>query len=335
MKALVTGAGLVGSWAVRHLLDMGHTPAIFDVVRPTPWAHEVIGGADVEFFQGDISDFPDVFRAARESGCDAIIHTAALLTEAVRQRPFAGIRINILGSVNVLEAARLAGGLRVVFCSSSTVYTGVWDRYHDEIVPTDFTMKVLSDRPRSVYATAKLGMEWIGLNYLDAGYADFVAVRFQGVVGPWGGPLSGIPARIVKAIAEPAASGQNVILNDPLLLWRGVEEFVHASDAAMGAVLAAAAARPDQRVYSIGMGRAYALSEVLDVARRVFPGVRIEAVVEPRGGIAGYPAVRHQVCDAAPASDELGYTPQFDMERTFRHYADWLRRPPTAAVSAR
>lgn len=327
MRVLVTGAGLVGSWVVHHLLARGHIPVIYDVVSPTRWASEVVPNIhEVEFVQGDITNFPELLQALQRPRCEAVIHTAAFLTEATRRRPYAGIRVNLMGSVNVLEAARLLGGLRVVFCSSSTVYAGVWNHYRDTSIPADFTMRVLDDRPRSVYATTKLALEWLGLNYHDAKYVDFIALRFQGVIGPWGGPLSGIPGRIIQFIVESAARGEAICLDDPLLLWDGVEEFVHASDAAASAVLATLAADPRDRVYSIGMGRAYSLGEVLQLAERLFPGVRIELRTTPHGGIAGYPAVRYQPCDLEPARRDLGYAPEFDMEKTMLHYADWFRR---------
>jgi UDP-glucuronate 4-epimerase len=249
-----------------------------------------------------------------------------MLTAAVRQRAYAGIRVNLLGAVNVLEAARLRRGIRVVFCSSSTVYASIWGNYVSEPIPADFQMQVLADRPRSVYATTKLAVEWLGLNYVDEGYGDFVAVRFQGVVGPWGGPLSGIPGRVLKSIVEPAVRGEDVVLSDPLITWDGVEEFVHASDAGRGAALATVAPAVRDRVYSIGMARAYSLAEVVDIARAVFPGVRIDVAVTPVGGIAGYPVVRRQASDARAAERDLGYIPQFDMRAAMEDYAAWYRR---------
>jgi nucleoside-diphosphate-sugar epimerase len=186
-------------------------------------------------------------------------------------------------------------------------------------------MRVLADRPRSVYATTKLALEWLGLNYVDEGYGDFVALRFQGVVGPWGGPLSGIPGRVLKSIVEPAVRGEDVTLSDPPITWDGVEEFVHASDAGRAAALAAVAASAPDRVYSIGMGRAYTLQEVLEAAQRVFPSVRFTTSVRLSGGIARYPVTRRRECDAEPARRDLGYEPAFDMEGAIRDYAAWYR----------
>jgi nucleoside-diphosphate-sugar epimerase len=318
---------LVGSWVARHLIEMGHSVAIFDVVAPAPWAYDVIGSADaVTFHQGDITDLPDVLRAIQHTQAGAVVHTAALLTAAVRRRSYAGIRINLMGTINVLEAARLAGGIRVVFCSSSTAYASIWGNYLDEPIPSDFRMRVVADRPRSVYATTKLAAEWFGLNYVDEGYGDFAALRFQGVVGPWGGSLSGIPARVLKSIVEPAVRGEDVTISDPLITWDGVEEFVHASDAGRGAALAAVAPAVPERVYSIGMGLAYGIGEVLEIAERVFPGRRFTLAVRPTGGIAGYPVTRRRECDPEPARRDLGFVAAFDMEGAMTDYAAWYRQ---------
>ncbi|MGQ0569014.1 MAG: hypothetical protein ACT4P5_05700, partial [Armatimonadota bacterium] len=86
------------------------------------------------------------------------------------------------------------------------------------------------------------------------------------------------------------------------------------------------------RVYSIGMGRAYSLPETVDIARALFPHVRIEVAVTPTGGIAGYPAVRHQPCDAGAARRDLGFVPQFDMRAAMEDYAGWYRRRVAAAL---
>jgi nucleoside-diphosphate-sugar epimerase len=137
--------------------------------------------------------------------------------------------------------------------------------------------------------------------------------------------LSGIPGRVLKSLVEPAVRGEDVAVSDPLLAWDGVEEFVHASDAGRGAALAAVAPGVPERVYSIGMGRAYTLQEVLEAAQRVFPSRRFTVTVRPTGGIAGYPVTRRRECDPEPARRDLGFAAAFDMEDAIRDYAAWYR----------
>ena len=71
-----------------------------------------------------MADLPALISTLRDNDCDRIIHLAAFLGEEVQRRPYSGVRLNFMGTVNVFEAARLEKVSRVIFPSSGTVYLG-------------------------------------------------------------------------------------------------------------------------------------------------------------------------------------------------------------------
>lgn len=326
MPTLIIGAGLVGSLAAKKLVDMGERPVLYEIA---PQLANIASHVDVEkvkLIRGDILDLPDLLKAIREEHVDRIIHTAGLLTAGVRDRPYTGVKTNLLGTMNVLEAARVMSVRRVVFCSSSTVQTGTYREPSDVPYVEDFPMTAIKGRPPGIYAILKMACEWIGLEYFDRYGVDFVATRFAGVFGPWKGVPGGLPTRMMKELIEKPLAGQDVLITDPLLTWSGCEELVYAKDAAKSVVLASRAGNPSSRIYNITMGRAYTYQELLGAIRNSFPGIKIEVTKVNPGASGGYPFKREQPTDISLARSELGYEPDFDtIEKAVSDYAEWVR----------
>src|SRR5437763_12092322 len=119
MTTMITGAGLVGSLAAARLLAQGEEhPILYDVAFSMNNLAERLPLDRVTLIRGDVNDLPDVVRAIQTHGVDRVIHTAGFLTWMVRERPYAGVLVDLLGLMSELEAARLTGIDRVVFCSS-------------------------------------------------------------------------------------------------------------------------------------------------------------------------------------------------------------------------
>lgn len=117
MKILVTGgSGFIGSHLADTLVEAGHQVRIFDK-RPSPWLRE-----GQEMFQGDILDLEACKRAAQ--GREVIFHLAGIphLDLGIRD-PIGTVYLNVLGTVHMLEAARLGGARRFVYASSVYVYS--------------------------------------------------------------------------------------------------------------------------------------------------------------------------------------------------------------------
>ncbi len=122
---LITGAGFVGSWVARELLDLGHKATLFDVAPQMDALRHWVDPEGVPIIRGDLQNIPEILDAIEKSEAEAVLHLASFLTAGVRERPYAGVQVNLMGTVNVLEAARLKRLRRVVFCSSASVYGGL------------------------------------------------------------------------------------------------------------------------------------------------------------------------------------------------------------------
>jgi nucleoside-diphosphate-sugar epimerase len=127
MRVLVTGAnGCIGSWVVKNLLDRGLDVLIYDLdPRPARLgliaADDYIRRAAIE--TGNIEDTARVKAVVREQGITHIVHLAAALMPVCQAQPVMGGLIDVVGTLNVFEAARDAGRpVRVVYASSSAVW---------------------------------------------------------------------------------------------------------------------------------------------------------------------------------------------------------------------
>jgi len=124
---LVTGAGgCIGTWALALLVRAGVPAAAFDLTedkrRPRLlMSDEQLG--KVRWITGDISDPEAVTKAAQASGAQAIVHLAALQVPFCKADPIAGAKVNVVGTVNVFEAARKLGIKRVTYASSIAAHS--------------------------------------------------------------------------------------------------------------------------------------------------------------------------------------------------------------------
>ena len=124
MAILITGAGLVGSQIARLELERGERPVLMDVVPQPAALAEIVDVNKVGLVKGDVLNPLDLAKVIKEEEITRVIHTAAnpMLTVGAQQSPYTAIRLNIVGTVNVLEAARIFELERVVFCSSFVLY---------------------------------------------------------------------------------------------------------------------------------------------------------------------------------------------------------------------
>lgn len=211
-RVLVTGgSGFVGQPTVAALLAASHIVRVFDL-RP----RKDVLPPGVEIVEGDVTDTAAIARAVE--GCDGIVHLAGLMTVDCARDPLLGARVNLIGSINVFEAAK-PSRLPVAYLSTAGVF-GPKDAVHPE--------------PMTIYGTTKLAVEGVARAYwLDHGVPS-LGLRPYIVYGP--GISSGIAAGPSIAIAaslrrEPAT-----------IRFSGRVGFVHVGDVAR--LLAAAVRNP-------------------------------------------------------------------------------------------
>jgi nucleoside-diphosphate-sugar epimerase len=123
---LITGAhGCIGSWIVKALAERGDTAVVFDRSDDSRRLRAIMEPdqlASVRFVLGDITDGPSVQRALDQSQATRVIHLAGLQVPVCKADPVGGALVNVVGTLNVFEAARNVGVDSVVYASSAAVY---------------------------------------------------------------------------------------------------------------------------------------------------------------------------------------------------------------------
>lgn len=327
MPTLITGAGQVGSYVARALVDRGETPVLFDVHPRRDAVGEIVDLHRVKLLRGSVLDMTDLIQVIKEESIDHIIHTAAILPTP-DARPHLAVQVNVMGLVNVLEAARALDVRRVVYTSSIVLYYGAYPKHPPAGAITE---EAPVDRiPGFFYGTTKIAAEYVGLDYADALGVDFVAPRLGHVWGVWSGAFGAPISILLHMLVEGALNGEKVTIDQPMLVWGGREGFVHVRNVAQALIRARDAEKLEHRTFNITDARQYAFSEFLDEIRKHIPGAEFEVTVPLTGGYAGTAAVLDQPYDISRARRELGYEPEVDLAEGIAEYIQWARRKRSA-----
>src|SRR6476660_5760197 len=122
MNILITGAGLIGSNAARHAVDAGNHVVLFDLAPNRDYIQKIVGKDKVYVVAADMRDLPALLAALEKYNVDTLVTTAGLIGSRVQENSYTGATNNILGTINILEAARLRKLKRVVYVSTFGVY---------------------------------------------------------------------------------------------------------------------------------------------------------------------------------------------------------------------
>jgi UDP-glucose 4-epimerase len=294
MRVLVTGgAGFIGSHVVDALVARGDEVTVLDDLSTGRREH-VDGAASLQVH--------DV-RVPFETDAELVFHLAAqadVVTSVAR--PAFDAEVNVVGTVNVLEAARAAGAAVVLASTGGAIYGDVSApaREDDEL------------RPESPYGIAKLAAEaylagWHRVHGLRA-----VALRFANVYGPR--QSSSLEGGVVAIFLERLAAGeQTVVYGD----GEQTRDFVHVDDVVRALLLAAGRERG---VVNVGTGVGTSVNELHRLCAATV-GIAVEPRREPpRPGDA-----RRSVLDPELAERELGFRAQLDLAAGLRATWESLR----------
>lgn len=313
---LVTGGtGLVGAYAVGMLLERGERPVVFDVALNERLLGAVgVDPAKVTLIRGDMMDLPALISAIRDNDCDRIIHLAAFLGEEVQRRPYSGVRLNFMGTINVFEAARLEKISRVIFPSSGTVYLGSLGEglsKIDESIPMN---------PPSVYAATKASCEFMGRAYAKRYGFEFICLRYTGgLYGPSPAALKATREIAIQQMIRSAVKGEPAKIGWPY----GPAEILYGRDAAKGTVRAVLKDKFKDTLFHIGNGVTLSGDDIVSAVRRVFPGSNIELI--KGNNPMPYPESR-LASDFSRAKDQLDYEPEYTIEKAVADYGATLKR---------
>ena len=204
-KFLVTGgAGFIGSNIVEELLKRGHFVRVLDNFATGKRENLKEFEKDIEFLEGDIRSYHIVRQAVKD--IEVILHQAALpsVPRSIND-PITTNEVNVMGTLNILDAAKDAGVRRIVYASSSSVYGD------NPILPKREDML---PNPLSPYAVSKLAGEKY-CNVFSRLYGmETVTLRYFNVFGPKQDPNSQYSAVIPKFIEAIKADKQPIIYGD-------------------------------------------------------------------------------------------------------------------------
>ena len=205
MKFLVTGgAGFIGSNIVAELLKQDHKVRVLDNFSTGKRENLKEFENDIEFLEGDIRSYHIVRQAVE--GIEVILHQAALpsVPRSIND-PITTNEVNVMGTLNILDAAKAANVKRIVYASSSSVYGD------NPVLPKKEDML---PNPLSPYAVAKLAGEKYCKVFSKLYGLETVILRYFNVFGPRQDPNSQYSAVIPKFIKAMMNDKQPVIYGD-------------------------------------------------------------------------------------------------------------------------
>ncbi len=295
MKCLVTGGcGFIGSHLVDRLVELGHDATALDDLSTGGREHLNPRAALIE---GSVTDAGLVDSAA---GVDWIFHTAAWprIPRSI-QDPIGTHDVNVNGTLNVLQAARLNGVRRVVNSSSSSVY-GDQDTY---LMREDMT-----PNPKSPYALQKLiGEQYAGL-FAQLFGLEVVSLRYFNVYGPRQA-MEGAYTLVIPRFLKMRDAG------DPLTVYgdgKQTRGYTHVSDVVEANILAASSKLPQREHAALNIGPREETS-VNEIAAMI--GGEVEHVIpNPRGEFEE----RRKAADNSRAKAMIGWEPRVPLREGIR-----------------
>jgi UDP-glucose 4-epimerase len=319
---LVTGAeGFIGSHLVERLVKDGadvRAFALYSFNGSFGWLEEVAADvrAQVDLHVGDVRDPATVEAAMR--GVEIVFHLAALIAIPYSYAaPSSFIDTNVIGTFNVLEAARRLDVARVVHTSTSEVYG------------TPDTVPITEDHPlkgQSPYSATKIAADKLCEAWACSFGVNVTVLRPFNTFGPRQSYRAVIPTILAQLIA-----GQREIRLGSL---RPRRDFTYVDDTVDGFVRAGDAALDPGEVIQLGTGVSVSIATVVERAARIV-GVDVSVVEDA----ARFRPARSEVMvlqsDPSRAAKRLGWEPHVTLDDGLARTADWLRPRVDPATASR
>jgi nucleoside-diphosphate-sugar epimerase len=309
MNILITGAGLIGAHCARRAVDAGDKTGLLDLSPNRDYIDKIVGKDRAEVVAADIRDLPALLSSLDRFGIDTIVHTAGLIGKRVAENSYTGATNNILGTINVLEAARLHGLHRVVYVSTF----GVYDRSK---ISGNMIRETDPMGGHNLYTTTKICSEHLVHSYAEQYALDTIIIRPGGVFGRGhyvGGSTVGM---VMRDLAMSIMKGEAISIDAKVY---APNEYVYGKDVAYALHLACRAADPKQRTYNAGSGVVTGPEALGQIAKELAPNADVKIV-----GSSGAAASKSAPLDLTVSKAELGYTPRFPLKEALRDYLEEL-----------
>jgi nucleoside-diphosphate-sugar epimerase len=255
-RYLVTGAlGCLGAWVTRELLRDGIPVIGADVGRDRSRLEALLAPAELSqltLAHGDVTDLVELERLLADHEITNIVHLAALQVPFCRENPPAGAAVNVVGTVNVFEAARRQVRIeRVVYASSIAVYG-----------PEDAGDETERPMPQTHYGVYKVANEGTARIYWQDADLPSIGLRPHTVYGP---------TRDQGVTSTPTQAMLAAARGEPFHIpWGGVSAYQFTRDVARAFIAASRATLDGSRVYNLPAHRLH-MSEVVAAIEQVVP----------------------------------------------------------------
>lgn len=302
-KNLITGGlGFLGCHLAQQLLRQGEEVILFDVLPASTLVKDI--KEEAKIVRGDLANWAQVLDAVKSNEVDCIYHCGAILPPFSDESPSAAFMGNVIGTFNLLEAARLFGVASVIFTSAlSTFGPGASPMAGDDAL----------QKPTHVYGITKLFGESLGEYYYRELGVNFRAVRFPSILGPGrhGGFASYASLMIEKsALGQPFTVAVNETTQIALIYFKDAVHSLVRLKQADDVCLT-------RRVYNL-QGFAPSAKEIADTVRRHLPKARIEfrpseAIIRKVSGLPIQP-------DDTNARKDWGWKPEYNLDKAVQDF---------------
>ena len=295
MKVLVTGgSGFIGSHVVDKLRDKGVKVRIYDGILPTY-------RNDIEYYQGSILDRTALGFAM--NGIDAVMHLAAIAdVEEVASKPLKTEAINVRGTANVLEAARNSKVRKVIYGSTTWVYSEAESNNVDETTPLH--------APSHFYTATKLAGEYYCQSYSKLYDLDVTILRYGIPYGPRARDGAVIPIFVKKAL-----NGEPLTIAGDGSQFR---KFVYVEDLAEGNILAFQSIARN-KIYNLDGKERITIKKIAETIQKIVGDMEIKYVQGRPEDFSG------KEISSELAERELGWNPKVNFEEGIRRYIVWYK----------
>jgi UDP-N-acetylglucosamine 4-epimerase len=304
LRLVTGGAGFIGSHVARALDGRGFNVRVFDDL--STGSIDNLKDLELDFLEGDICQPLELSRAMQD--VESVYHFAAFISapESVTH-PEICFEANIVGSLNVLHAAKAAGVKRVVLASSAAVYGDTQGAIREDA----------AKNPASPYAVSKLAMEETARLFSRTYGLETVCLRFFNVYGPGQSPDSPYAAVIPQFIHDLEKGKGITILGD----GKQTRDFVYVEDVADTCLLAMKHPAASGDIFNIAGGRSISILDLAGILQGFYPGAP-----EVQFGPSRQGDVRNSLANIDHARATLGYHPRTAFEDGIVRTVEWFRR---------
>jgi UDP-glucose 4-epimerase len=317
-RVLITGgAGFIGTTLARRLVDANEIVTLDNLHRDALTGTPLLEHPNFTFHEADVLD-PDTL-AGLVTGATHVVHCAAIAgVETVIESPVRTMRVNVIGTYNVLEAAVAAGPVleRFVDFSTSEVFGTQAINVEEGHVTTTGSV----GEARWTYAVSKLAGEHMTHAYHDELGLPTVTVRPFNVYGP--GQIGG---GAIRAFIEAALAGHDLTIHgdgSQIRAWCYVDDMVEA--------LLACLERPEAVGQTFNVGNVRSTVTILDLAERIkrLTGCPGEIVFRP----LHYSDVEIRIPNVNKARELLGFEAKVDLDEGLARTIAWYRERQPATT---